>query len=58
MTLYMILKDKDDKLIRIYFLICDYYNELLYYCERFSNNKQPEFTDEEIMTIYLCKATY
>lgn len=49
----MILKDKDDKLIRIYFLICNYYNELQYYCERFSNNKQPEFTDEEIMTIYL-----
>lgn len=49
----MILKDKDDKLIRIYFLICDYYNELQYYCERFSNNKQPEFTDQEIMTIYL-----
>ena len=49
----MILKDKDDKLIRIYFLICDYYNELQYYCERFSNNNQPEFTDEEIMTIYL-----
>jgi hypothetical protein len=49
----MILKDKDDKLIRIYFLICDYYKELQYYCERFSNNNQPEFTDEEIMTIYL-----
>lgn len=49
----MILKDKDDKLIRIYFLICDYYNELQYYCERFSNNKQPELTDQEIMTIYL-----
>lgn len=53
MTLYMILKDRDDKLIRIYFLICDYFNELQYYCERFSNNKQPEFTDQEIMTIYL-----
>jgi hypothetical protein len=49
----MILKDKDDKLIRIYFLICDYFKELQYYCERFSNNKRPEFTDEEIMTIYL-----
>jgi hypothetical protein len=49
----MILKDKDDKLIRIYFLICDYFNELQYYCERFSNNNQPEFTDQEIMTIYL-----
>lgn len=49
----MILKDKDDKLIRIYFLICDNFKELQYYCERFSNNKQPELTDEEIMTIYL-----
>ena len=53
MTLYMTLKDKDDKLIRIYFLICDYFKELHYYCERFSNNKQPELTDQEIMTIYL-----
>ena len=49
----MILKDKDDKLIRIYFLICDYFKELQYYCERFSNNNKPEFSDEEIMTIYL-----
>ena len=49
----MILKDKDDKLIRIYFLICENFKELQYYCERFSNNKQPEFSDEEIMTIYL-----
>lgn len=49
----MIPKDKDDKLIRIYFIICDYYNELQYYCERFSNNNTPKFTDQEIMTIYL-----
>ena len=49
----MILKDKDYKLVRIYFLICEYYKELQYYCERFSNNNQPEFTDQEIMTIYL-----
>jgi hypothetical protein len=49
----MILKDKDDKLIRIYFLICDNFKELQYYCERFSNNNQPELSDEEIMTIYL-----
>ena len=49
----MILKDKDDKLVRIYFLICDYFNELQYYCERFSNNNKPKFTDQEIMTIYL-----
>lgn len=49
----MILKDKDYKLIKIYFLICDHFKELQYYCERFSNNKAPEFTDQEIMTIYL-----
>lgn len=49
----MILKDKDDKLIRIYFLICKNFKELHYYCERFSNNSNPELTDQEIMTIYL-----
>ncbi|MGF7139775.1 transposase [Roseimarinus sediminis] len=49
----MISKDKDDKLIRIYFFVCEKFEELQFYCERFSNNKQPEFTDQEIMTIYL-----
>ena len=49
----MIPKDKDCNLIRIYFLICEYYEELQYYCERFSNNNKPKFTDQEIMTIYL-----
>jgi len=49
----MISKDKDDKLIRIYFYICDKFEELQFYCERFSNNNEPEFTDQEIMTIYL-----
>lgn len=49
----MISKDKADKLIRIYFFICDKFEELKYYCERFSNNNQPELTDQEIMTIYL-----
>jgi hypothetical protein len=49
----MIFQDKDDKLIRIYFFICDKFEELQFYCERFSNNNSPEFTDQEIMTIYL-----
>lgn len=49
----MISKDKDDKLVRIYFYICDKFEELQFYCERFSNNCNPEFTDQEIMTIYL-----
>jgi len=41
----MISKDKTDKLIRIYFLICDKFEELKHYCERFSSNNQPELTD-------------
>lgn len=49
----MIPKDNGDKLVRIYFFICDRFEELKYYCERFSNNNQPELTDQEIMTIYL-----
>ena len=49
----MISKDKGTKLIRIYFLICEYFEELQYYCERFSNNNKPKFTDQEIMTIFL-----
>ena len=49
----MISKDKDDKLVRIYCFICDNFKELEFYCERFSNNNKPDFTDQEIMTIYL-----
>lgn len=34
--------------------ICDVYKSTLhFYCQRFSNNSNPEFTDEEILTIYL-----
>ena len=35
-----------------------YQEELKYYCERFSNNNEPNFTDEEIMTIYLYVMRY
>lgn len=43
---------KEHKLIKIYMYICDLYEqELKYYCHRQSNNL--EFTDQEIMTIYL-----
>lgn len=42
------------KLVKIYFYVCDKYeNDLRYSCERFTNNNSPEFTDQEIMTIYL-----
>lgn len=50
----MIRKDKEDKLIEIYFYVCqEYETNLQFYCQRFSNNNQPEFTDQEVMTIYL-----
>ena len=49
----MISRDKDDKLVIIYFYICDKSEELQFYCERFSNNSEPAFTDQEIMTLYL-----
>ena len=44
----------EDQLIQLYCDICDLYQrELWQYCERFSNNDAPEFTDEEVITIYL-----
>jgi hypothetical protein len=50
----MISREKELKLIAIYLYICDLYDsELKYTCQRFSNNKNPEFTDQEILTIYL-----
>lgn len=50
----MITKNKEDKLIEIYFYICEKFEkDLQYCCQRFSNNNEPEFTDQEIMTIYL-----
>ncbi|QZE12981.1 transposase [Halosquirtibacter laminarini] len=54
----MIIKDKDFNLIKIYDLICYYFDELRYYCERFSNNNSPCFTDQEVMTIYLFGVQY
>lgn len=50
----MISKAKELNLIAIYLYICDIYDsELKYSCQRFSNNNQPEFTDQEVLTIYL-----
>jgi hypothetical protein len=50
----MIPKAKELKLISIYLYICDLYDsELKYLCQRFSNNNEPDFTDQEVMTIYL-----
>jgi hypothetical protein len=50
----MIPKRKELKLIQIYMYICDLYDsELKFYCQRYSNNSKPVFTDQEIMTVYL-----
>ena len=50
----MIPRKKELELIQIYMYICDLYGqELKYYCQRYSNNSNPAFTDQEIMTIYL-----
>ena len=50
----MILEAKALKLVEIYLYICERYDEdLKYCCQRFSNNKNQELTDQEIMTVYL-----
>ncbi len=42
------------RLIRIYLIISELYeNELCYVSQRFSNNCEPDFTDQEVMTIFL-----
>lgn len=41
-------------LVKIYFFVCDKFEkELQYHCQRFSNNNNPDFTDQELVTIYL-----
>lgn len=46
-------------LIKIYFFVCDAYeNVLKYSVQRFSNNRHPAFTDQEIMTIMLYCIAY
>lgn len=50
----MIPKEKALKLIAIYMYLCDTYEQSLkYYCQRYSNNNNPQFSDVEVMTIYI-----
>jgi hypothetical protein len=50
----MITKNNEDKLIEIYFYVCEKFEkDLKHCCQRFSNNNEPEFTDQETMTLYL-----
>lgn len=50
----MINQDIALKLVKIYDFVCEKYeDELQFCCERFSKNSKPDFSDQEIMTIYL-----
>lgn len=50
----MIPREKGLKLTSIYLYICNLHElELRFTCERFSNNSKPEFTDQELITVYL-----
>ena len=50
----MIPKEKVLKLIAIYTPICRLNNEDLKYLSlRYTNNNEPKFTDQEIMTVYI-----
>jgi hypothetical protein len=50
----MISREKELKLISMYLQICDIYQtELQFSCERFSNNNNPEFSDQEIISLFL-----
>lgn len=51
--LSMISKEKELKLISIYFFVCDLHEkELSETCQLFSNNASPEFIHQQTMTIY------
>lgn len=50
----MIPREKALQLTAIYLYICDIYESTLKFtCERFSNNCNPGFTDQELLTVYL-----
>lgn len=50
----MINQTKALKLIKIHDYVCQKYEqELKYHSERFTNNNQPRFTDQKVITIYL-----
>lgn len=46
--------DWQQRLISIYLIVCESFdNHLWQYCERFSNNRNPTFSDQEVITLYL-----
>jgi hypothetical protein len=55
----MIPKEKELKLIKIHMYICDIYqSSLRFYCQRYSNNSTPVFTDGELLAVYLFCGAY
>ena len=47
------LNNWKNKLVKIYVYVCEKFEQSLQYeCQRFTNNDQPDFTDQEIITIY------
>lgn len=51
----MIPKAKALKLIAIYLYICQLQDkEHKYFIQRYNNYDKPDFTDQEIITIYMC----
>jgi hypothetical protein len=52
----MINKVKELRIISIYLYICDIYDsKLKNVCKCLSYNNRPDFTDQEVITIYLCE---
>jgi hypothetical protein len=52
-------REKELKLIAMYLYICELYNkELKYYCQRYSNNSNPAFTDQEMGAFQIVAKTY
>jgi len=53
-SLSMTPTDNEAKLIKIYCYVYEMYEKKSkYYCQHFSNNSNPEFTNREAITIYL-----
>jgi hypothetical protein len=54
MSISIIHKVKELKISSIYLYICDIIDSSLQnLCQRFSNNDQPELTDQKVIAIYL-----
>jgi len=45
----------ENQLIQLYLLVCQVYDTCSETCfQRLSNNSKPQFTDQQLVTIYLC----